>query len=890
VGKRRLDPDVLLKKANAEERKKKQGRLKIYLGAAPGVGKTYTMLQDAKLKREQGLDVVIGVVESHGRTAIEKLIEGLEQIPQQKISYKGRNLEEFDIDFALKRNPGLILIDEMAHSNVKGLRHSKRWQDIKELLDRGVDVYTTLNVQHIESLNDDVAGIIHAPINETVPDSMLEMAETIELVDLPPEELLTRLHEGKVYFPSQAVLAKDNFFRKGNLIALRELALRVTAARVGAQVLLYRQGEGIKHIWSSSEKILVCVGPGPESLKLIRAARRLANTLQAKWSAIYVDSSRTRITEAEKNSAIKNLQVAESLGAQTQVLSGFDIVKEVMSFAREQNISLIMVWKNIRSRWFDFWKTRLADEIVRSSYEINVYIMTGKFGEVKSRPRYEMARQTKMRKIYFTSIISVIAATFFNYFVENYVTHKNLILVYLIAVTIVSLYGRFAPAILTMVLSILAYVWFFFPGILFFKISSVEYIGSIIVLMMLASLICYLAVITRKQALAARFAEKQSRDLHSLSRKLASTRGTEELLNVGIQQIAEIFDTDIMALLSGESGLEVRSIIGETTILDDKEIGVAQWVYELGQNAGIGTDTLPMSEALYLPLTASEGTIGVLRVRARNSDEILSPEKMDFLETCSNQLALALEVDLLQEESKQTEFAEQLEQARQIVLRSVTHDLRAPLASIMLSASTQMQTAKNMNVDDIKRIGEAIYTDTEQLNTLINNLLQINYLETNRLNVNMHSGSLKALVTDVLQKSREKLGKRPVHIRIPSDVPDFPFDRKLMAEVLINLLDNAYKYGPSDKPIEIIAENTGSEIIVSVGDHGPGIADADIGKIFEKFYRGHNFSQSTRGLGLGLAICRVLIESQGGKIWAENRVDGGAVLKFSMSLASASSS
>jgi two-component system sensor histidine kinase KdpD len=375
---KRQSPETFLQRAEEEENRQNKGKLKIYLGAAPGVGKTYTMLKDALAERDKGLDVVVGVVESHGRSEIDKMLQNLEALPRKSITYRDKTFTEFDLDAALNRDPGLLLVDEMAHTNAPGTRHEKRWQDIKELLDRGIDVYTTLNVQHIESLNDDVAQIIQIPIKETVPDSMLEMADTIELVDLPPETLLKRLKEGKVYFPEQAQIAAENFFRKGNLIALRELALRITAELVSTQVLLYRQGKGITHIWPIKDKILVCVGPGPESLKLIRGAKRLAVSLQAEWLAVYIDTAKGQSANETRNKAIQNLRFAEQLGAdQIHILTGFDIVKEILNFAKEQNITQIMIWKRIRTRWRDVFFRNLADEIVRNSGEIDVYIMTG---------------------------------------------------------------------------------------------------------------------------------------------------------------------------------------------------------------------------------------------------------------------------------------------------------------------------------------------------------------------------------------------------------------------------------------------------------------------------------------------------------------------------------
>ncbi len=379
----RPNPDRLLKRVKEEEYQQKGGKFKIYLGAAPGVGKTYMMLHDALAQRERGVDVVVGIAESHGREEIESLLKNFEVLPRQIIEYKGQKLSEFDLDAALKRNPQLILVDEMAHTNAPTSRHKKRWQDIKELIDREINVYTTLNVQHIESLSDDVSQIIHAPVTETIPDSMLERADIIELVDLPPEDLLKRLQEGKVYFPQRAELAQKHFFRKGNLTALRELALRTTAQRVGTQVLLYRQGEGIHYIWPTKEKILVCVGPGPESINLIRAACRAANNAKADWMAVYVDTARIPYTEEERNHAIQHLRLAEQLGARTRILTGYDIVNEILNFSHEENVTLIMIWKHIRPRWRNLFRRNLSDEIVRHSGEIDVYIMTGNIEKSK---------------------------------------------------------------------------------------------------------------------------------------------------------------------------------------------------------------------------------------------------------------------------------------------------------------------------------------------------------------------------------------------------------------------------------------------------------------------------------------------------------------------------
>ncbi|MCE0724488.1 MULTISPECIES: DUF4118 domain-containing protein [Legionella] len=645
---KRPDPNALLQQVIEEEQQKQRGKLKIYLGAAPGVGKTYSMLHEAMGEQAKGLDIVVGIVESHGRAEIEEILKNFVVLPKITIDYHGKKLKEFDLDSSLKRNPGLILIDEMAHTNVSGVRHKKRWQDIKELLDRGIDVYTTLNVQHIESLNDDVSQIIHAPVQETVPDFMIERANTIELVDLAPEDLLKRLAEGKVYVPQQARLAAEFYFRKGNLMALRELALRTLAKQVNTQVLLYRQGQGIRHIWPIMEKILVCVGPGPESHKLIRAAKRMATSLQVDWIAVYVDSTRTHLSTTQRNQAIKNLFFAEQLGAETHILMGYDLVKEIINFSREQNVTLIMICKRIRHRWRNFLFRSLADEVLRYSGEIDVYTMT----EVTKRSRKKsLAKPMTPWLYYFLSTSIVAITTLINYLIYPLVNESSLILVYLIGIISTATLGRAGPAISGIILSILAYDYLFIPPYYSFLMETSDYFFTLVLMFILALVICQLTLVTRRQSEIARLAEYQTSALYTLSRRLSRTRGIVRLLRAGINFISEIFHCEIIALLPKNGRLVVRARAKSHEQLDEKEYSIAQWVFELGQKAGLGTDTLSFSNALFIPLLGARGTVGVLRVHSSKNNDFTAPEKIQLLESCANQIALALEVDSLQEES-----------------------------------------------------------------------------------------------------------------------------------------------------------------------------------------------------------------------------------------------
>ncbi len=876
----RPDPEALLKRVTEEERHEKRGKLKIYLGAAPGVGKTYTMLQDAIAQQAHGLEVVVGVAESHQRQDIEALLAKLTILPRQTIDYHGKQLFEFDLDAALKCNPQLILIDEMAHTNAPELRHAKRWQDIQELLDRGIDVYTTLNVQHIESLNDAISQIIHAPVRETVPDSMLEIADTIELVDLPPEDLLKRLQEGKVYYPEQAALAKKNFFRKGNLIALRELALRMTAERVGAQVLLYRQGEGIQNIWPTKDKILVCVGAGDESRKLLRGACRIATHLKAEWLAVYVETPKLQSSETDRNRAIENLRFAEQLGATTHVLTGFDIVREIMRFAREQNVTVIMIWKQIRSRFRNLFFRNLSDEIVRNCGEIDVYIMTGDLEITKQKTA--SPKRPRIWRIYVIAIAVVAIATCINYLIYPHLRSANVIMIYLLGVVIVALFAETWPSILASILSVLAYDFFFVPPIGSFMVANVSYLFTLILMLFVTQIISHLIILARRQAQTAQYIEHKTAGLYTLSRQLAGSRGIDKLLTIGVRYIAKLFESDIFVLLPENNQLKPYPLDEAEHTLEEKEQLVAQWVYELGQPAGLGTNTLPSSHALYMPLIASRAVMGVLQVQPRTK-RLFTPEQMHYLENCANQLAIAIEVDRLQEQTRKSEFQKETEQVRSTILQAVSHDLRTPLASLMKLANTQIEVATEINAKDIEKTAWGIYSKSEQLNRLINNLLQITHLESTAKPLQKQFVSIYDLMMRVLEISEKKLAKRPVNLIIEEKLPLIPLDPILIQEVLLNLIDNATKFTPPKSAIDIFVQQKKGHLLVCVNDHGPGIVVDEMDKLFEKFYRGRLLT-SEHGLGLGLTVCQHIILAHGGQIWAENKKNGGASFCFTLPL------
>jgi two-component system sensor histidine kinase KdpD len=867
----RPSPDKLLERVAQEEHEESHGKLKIYLGAAPGVGKTHEMLEDALKKRSQGLDVLLGIVESHGREEIDSLIQHFDMLPRQILSYRETSCFEFDLDGAIKRNPGLILVDEMAHTNIPGLRHRKRWQDIQELLERGIDVYTTLNVQHIESLKDDVAQIIGAPIHETVPDSMIEKADSIELIDLPPEDLITRLREGKIYIPQQAKLAEEHFFRKGNLIALRELALRVTAERVNNDVLWYRKGEGIKDIWAVKDKILVCVGPKAEALKLIRAAKRLASSLQAEWLAVYIDIPNQPIEDG-RNKAIQNLRLAELLGAQTHVLVGQDIVKEIMSFAREHNITQIMIWKHIVTRWRGWFQRNLADEIVHYSEEINVFLITGTSSE--PLPKKKWSFKATPWRAYAIAFGVVSSITFLNTFLYGNLAPSNLIMVYLLGVTFIARYGRAGVSVFASILSVAAYDFFFIPPFHTFLITNIQYVLTLFAMLIVTQVISHLTILIQRQATSARLSQHQTTSMYTFSRKLTMTRGVNKILELGTQQIADIFNSSTMALIPVGKQLKVLTSAPLGHSLSVKELSIARWVFDTGRPAGLGTDTLNSSEALYLPLIGASKVQGVLRIQ---SQQLFTPEQTEFLSSFVNQLALTLETDKLHEKARKSELEIETVHAQTTLLAAIFHDLCFPLQRVI-------NVIKEL-VDEKEREGrpvdDNIRYEINKLNRLNNNLYQIVELETEEMELRKEPYAIKSIINSAIKKASKTLEKRPIEVILPDNIPLISVDKKYITEVIIHLLDNAIKFSPKNSKITLSVTVTDNNLEVSIEDCGLGIIPSEQKKLFKKFYRGKKVL-TEHGLGLGLAICEKIITAHNGIISAENRKAQGAVIRFTL--------
>ena len=880
---RRPDPDALLARVHEEERRASRGKLKIFFGASPGVGKTYAMLEEARGKRREGADVVVGVVETHGRPETAALLDELETLPRRAIEYRGITLHEFDLDAALARRPTLLLVDELAHTNAPGSRHTRRSQDVEELLAAGINVYTTLNVQHLESLNDVVAQITGVQVRETVPDSILDQADEVELADLSAEDLLARLREGKVYVPEQAARAVEQFFRKGNLIALRELALRRTAERVDAQMRGYMQEHGIRETWPAGERLLVCIGPNPAGARLVRAGKRMATTLKCEWVVFYVEAPGQRISASDRDALVQNLQLAEELGAQTVTVSGLNPAEEVLAYARAHNATKIVVGKPTHPRWRDRLFGSMLDHLIRRSGDVDVYVITGDVDETAARRGPLVGRSSPLAD-YGRAAVVVVLATLVSVPVLRFLSLTDVAMVFLLGVALVaSRYGR-GPTILASFLSIALFDFFFVPPRFTFAVSDVGYVLTFGVMLAIALLISGLTLRVRAQAETARERESRTAALYAMSRDLAGTRGRGELVAAVTRHVHDTFGVPAQILLPDDAG-QLRAPIGAPPAypMDEKEQGVAAWVFGRGRLAGAGTDTLPASQGLYVPLVGSTSIIGVLGLRPPDPKRFQDPSVQHLLETFAGQAAVALERALLADRAQREQVEIEAERLRTSLLSSLSHDLRTPLGAITGALSSILEDRGTLSDATRRDLVKAALEESQRMNRLIGNLLDMIRVESGALQVQKDWQPLEEPVGVALIRLEDRLREHPVHVRLPPDLPLVPIDGVLIEQVFINLLENAVKYTPAGTPIEISAAAVDGMVRVDVADRGPGLPAGEETRIFEKFYRVPG-ATSTSGVGLGLTIVRGIVTAHGGRIWAENRPGGGAMFRFTLPL------
>ncbi|MCS6305562.1 MAG: sensor histidine kinase KdpD [Nitrospira sp.] len=877
----RPDPDALLKRVQADEARRVEGKLKIFFGANPGVGKTYAMLEAAHQQRHDGVDIVIGIVETHGRVETQALVNGLEEVPRRAVEYRGTVLQEFDLDAALARCPTIILIDELAHSNASGLRHTKRWQDVLELLKAGITVYTTVNVQHIESLNDVVAQITGVRVRETVPDSVLERADDVELIDLPPDDLLQRLKDGKVYVPEQIQHAIHNFFAKGNLIALRELALRRTAERVDQQMEVYRRDHAVVRTWPAAETIMVCVNMKSRGPRLIRAARQMAADLHAKWIAVYVQLPRhLGLPQSERDRLVQTLRLAEQLGAETVTLSGENVAQELLNYARSRNATKIIVGKPVRSWWKEWVFGSVVSELVHQSGEIDIYVITGAAGEGQPLVRRTL-RSTGDPSGYAYALAGVLIATAVDWLMFPYFATANLIMMYLIAVVAVAIgWGR-GPSVAASVLSVATFDFFFAPPHFSFAVSDIQYLLTFGVMLAVALVISNLAVRLQQQAELARYRERRTGVLYAMSRDLAIHRGTGMLAQLAVKHLRNAFDAQVAVFLA-DADKRVQLQRGELLFfeLDPKETGVAQWVFDHNERAGLGTDTLPGASALYLPLVGSSGAIGVVAVRPQDLGLLLDPEQLHLLESLVNQVALAIERTRLSDEAQQAHVRAETERMRNAILSSVSHDLRTPLATISGAASSLAED--ELNAAARKDLARSICREADRLDRLLKNLLDMMRIEAGAVQLSREWHPIDEVAGAALARLEGRLHDHTVNTSFPADLPLIFVDGVLLEQVMINLVENAVKYTPPGSTIDLSASADDHQVIVEVADRGVGIPSGEESRIFDKFYRDKTAGEG--GVGLGLTICRGIVEAHGGRIWAENRSGGGAIFRFTIPL------
>ena len=882
----RPDPDALIERIRVEEAKAARGRLRIYFGASAGVGKTFAMLAAARAAKAEGIDVVAGVVETHGRAETQALLQGLDVLPRQALPAANRTmLAEFDLDAALARRPTLILVDELAHSNVAGSRHPKRWQDVQELLASGIDVWTTLNVQHLESLNDVVGGITGVRVHETLPDTFFDRADEVVLVDTPAEELIARLKAGKVYGEAQAERAGANFFRKGNLMALRELALRRTADRIEDDVQAYRADRSIGRVWKTEAAVLCCVGPGEGGEHIVRSAALLAQQLAVSWHAVYVETpALQRLPNDKRERILRAVKLAEDLGATASVLPSASVAEAVIEHARQYNLSKIVMGHNQASVWRP--AGTLAQQLGRLAPDVDLIEVGAPARPDRARPAAAGARGEGggLRPAGYLVAVAVCAVlTAVALSLEQVLDLPNIVMLFLLAVLGVALrYGR-GPAALASALNVAAFDFFFVPPRWSFAVSDVQYLLTFGVMLAVGLIVGQLTAGLRYQARVATHRERRSHSLFEVARDLSSVLATEQVVEAAEQAVAREFRARAhVFVLDAEDRLRSLAPPADGAGLD---AGTARWAFDHAQAAGLGTDTLPGSAWLYLPLKAPMRTRGVLALCPDEPRLLLVPEQRRQLETFAALTAIALErvhyVEVAQSATLQIES----ERLRNSLLAALSHDLRTPLAGLVGLAGSLRLTRPPLSAEQ-GEIAEALQVEALRISTQVNNLLDMARIESGEVRLRREWHSVEEMVGSAVRATARVLAPRAVSTELAADLPLVECDAVLIERVLVNLLENAAKYTPPTASVHLSARAEAGTMRISVADTGPGVRPGQETAIFEKFTRGTRES-AVAGVGLGLAICKAIVEAHGGTIVVANRAGGGADFSFTLPLGTA---
>jgi len=866
----RPSPDALLKAVEKESR----GKLKIFLGAAPGVGKTWEMLSAAQRRRREGVDVVVGVVETHGRAETEAQLVGLEVIPRRNVEYKGRTLEEMDLDAILARRPTLVLVDELAHTNAEGSRHPKRYIDVEELLVAGIDVYSTLNVQHIESLNDVVARITRIRVRETVPDRVIDAADEVELIDLTPADLIARLGEGKVYVRDQAQRALRHYFSPGNLTALRELALRRTAEQVDEQMLSYMREHAITGPWAAGERVIVCLDPGPGAATAVRAAKRSADALDAELIALYVETDRhAMLTEQEHARLAEATRIAAQLGAEVVAVPGRSVAEEIVAFAKSRNATRVVVGKSRRSRWFELRHGSVVDELVRSGSGLAVEVAPS-----ADMPQ-KVARKDWLRDVpltpgpYLEGALTTVLATAVGVLIDHLIALPNISLVFVLPVLAAAARHGLVPSLWVSGLSVASYNFFFLPPLYQFTIHDPANVMALFLFMVVAVIASGLAARTRTQTESARREARTTAELYAFSRKIAGVVELYDLLWIVVTHLARLLHAEIVILMPEEGKLTSRAAFPPDSEFSDADLAAARWSWDADRPAGRGTDTLPGGRWLFVPIRTSRSAIGIIGVLPQRAGHLLTAAERRLLEAVGNQAAVAIERVVLADDIDQARLGAERERMRSAMLTSVSHDLRTPLASIIGALSSLRSYGGRYDAATRDELQATALAEAERLDRFVGNLLDMTRLDAGAIVPKREAVEVGDLVSTTLRRAGPLLGNHTVASSVQPGLPPLSLDFVLAEQALFNLLDNAAKYSPAGGRIEIEAHGSGARTEIVVRDEGPGIAVADLDRVFEKFYRADAGDRRRAGTGLGLAIARGFVEALGGTLAVRNRTD-----------------
>src|SRR5215472_607312 len=847
---RRPSPEALLEAARREERR--VGKLRIFVGAAPGVGKTYEMLQQAQARKKDGYDVVVGVVETHGRKETEVLLAGLEIIPRRQVQYKGQMLTEMDVDSITKRHPQIALVDELAHTNAEGSRHPKRYLDVEELMSYGIDVYTTVNIQHIESLNDVVAQITHVRVRETVPDAVFDRADAVELVDLTP----------------------------ANLTALRELALRRTAERVDEQLLSEMQAHAIHGPWAAGERIAVCISEDPRAAGLVRYAKRLADRLHGPWTALYIEGRRSvQLSEEERDRIADTLRLAQALGSEPVTLPAGNrsIADDVIDYAHTHNVTQIIIGKSTRPRWFEMLHGSVVHDLVRRSGNISVHVIAG--DQLPGQPLPKKTLRTVEERgafeigPYLLATLAVALALAAAELVNYLIGVENVDLVFLTAIVGVAVRFGLLPSLFASVLSALCYNFFFLPPIYTFTIADPHNLAAFALFTLVAVVVSHVAARGRLQAMTAQTRVRIVESLYSFSRKLASAGTLDDVLWATSFQTAMMLTVRVVLLVPDKGVLRIKCGYPPEDMLDDADVAAAKWSFENNRVAGRGSDTLPGAKWLFLPMRTGRGPIGVIGIDSDKPGPWLTPDQRRLLDALSDQGALAIERVQLVEDMERVQRTAATERLRTALLTSISHDLKTPLASVLGSASALRDLGNKLTDDEKVELLSTVIEESERLNRFIANLLDMTRLESGAVSPKLAPHDLSEIIGSTLRRTSKILRNHPVRLDLAPDVPMVSLDPVLFEQVLFNLLDNAAKYAPPDTTVSIRTWRDQDSVILQVIDEGEGIPQGDLEHIFDKFYRVQKTDQVRPGTGLGLAISRGFVEAMNGTIVAANRPD-----------------